>query len=334
MSQGINRRFDYALQENENRENYENVAKLTEYGTNWFPICGVSAVCFPDLSMELVGVHRCKVLEHNLQNGEALVQLLPEVEIPSLLPNHVPRYAKNYPITEQRSLASRLTGYPFDSLRDVTNNLIEQCCYELREMVGESAVNQAKAKGLASFSYYVSQKIFSNRKTEYSLLKEDSANTRIAAALKYCKISIGKCARCNTRIFRNQHIMRLSEQTMTHVNAHGFVHRITLLSEIKNYGRASLPSYEYTWFPDYAWMIIQCIRCHQHIGWEYISMTRAPHRFYGIQREGIRFQNDEEDEEEIDEEDHRNNQEQIEESDDHVDEEENVDSDSGQSLDE
>lgn len=43
----VTHRFDYALQDNENRENYENEARLTDYGTNWFPICGVSAVCFP-----------------------------------------------------------------------------------------------------------------------------------------------------------------------------------------------------------------------------------------------------------------------------------------------
>ncbi|PIC34545.1 hypothetical protein B9Z55_014162 [Caenorhabditis nigoni] len=342
-------RFDYTLQDNENRENYKNEAKLVDYGTNWFPICGVSAVCFPEqqlpmkfnedeqelydrlvasarangfvvlfpsdirecdtlpyvatlskvvqanpqtLSMELMGVHRCKVLSYNLENGEAFVQLLPEVEIPALLSKHLPKYSRRYSMYEKRSLATRITGYPFDSLRDISRNQAEQCCLELNGMIGEEVLQQALNRGLTYFSYFISQQIFSNRETEYSLLKEDSANTRIAAALKYCKVSIGKCRRCFAPIFLNENIMRLPEQTMTHVNAHGFVHKITLLSSITNYVRASAPSYEFTWFPDYAWIIIQCVGCHQHLGWEYMSMTREPQRFFGIQREGVQFEND------------------------------------------
>lgn len=349
----LEQNFDYALQENENRQNYDTNANLVDYGTNWFPMCGVGAVCFPEqelpmkfnedeqelydrivasarangfvvvfpsdidecieppyiatltrvvqanpqtLSMRLMGVRRCKVLSYNLEEGEALIQLLPEVEEPSLLSKHVSKYANSYSIYEQQALATRTTGYPFDVLRNITENHVEQCCDELKDMLGEETVRQARSRGLSYFSYFISQKIYSNRKTEYSLLKEDSANTRIAAALKYCKVSIGKCSRCSLPIFHNENIMRLPEQTMTHVNAHGFVHKITLLSEIQNHVRASPPSYQFTWFPDYAWIIIQCERCAQHLGWEYISMTRDPPRFYGIQREGIRFQNDEEDE--------------------------------------
>lgn len=357
--QGIRRdaahRFDYALRFNEDRENYENQARLVDYGTNWFPICGVGAVCFPEqqlpmkfnddereiydrlvesarangfvvlfplnieecnalpyiatlskviqsnphtLSMELMGVNRCKVISYNLERGEAQIQLLPEIEVPSILSQYVPRCVKNSSIHEQRELAYRITGYPFHILRDITLNHVEECCRELDGMIGTDAVMAAKNRGLVYFSYFVAQQIFSNRKTEYSLLKESSANSRIAAALKYCKVSIGKCSNCNTPIFRNEHIMRLPEQTMTHVNAHGFVHKITLLSEVMNYDRASLPSYDFTWFPDYAWIIIQCSNCNQHIGWEYISMVREPPRFFGIQREGIRFRNGEEHENE------------------------------------
>jgi hypothetical protein len=29
------------------------------------------------------------------------------------------------------------------------------------------------------------------------------------------------------------------------------------------------PSLEDTWFPDYAWTIIHCARCHSHVGWKY-----------------------------------------------------------------
>ncbi|CDR32689.1 CULT domain-containing protein [Caenorhabditis elegans] len=244
------------------------------------------------LSMELMGVYRCKVLKYNLGRGEAEVQLLPDVELPSLLPSFIPKYAIHLPAHEKRSIATRINGYPFNAIRDVTESAVNECVGLLSGMLGDDTVRQAKDRGLTYFSYFAAKHIFSNRLTEYSLLKEDSANGRIVAALKYFKVFVGRCSRCRIPIFRNEHIMRLPDQTMTHVNAHGFVHKITLLSEIRNYDRATPPSYEFTWFPEYAWIIIQCSRCHEHLGWEYISMTREPRRFFGIQREGITFQNE------------------------------------------
>uniref|UniRef100_A0A1I7T0L7 CULT domain-containing protein n=1 Tax=Caenorhabditis tropicalis TaxID=1561998 RepID=A0A1I7T0L7_9PELO len=343
--------FDYALENTETRESYQNQAHLQNYGTNWFPICKIGTVCFPEqqipmkfsedeqelydriigsarangfvvlfpmnieecntfpyiatlskvvqsnpqtLSIELIGVHRCRALEHNAEETEALVQLLPEVEVTSKLSSHIPKFARNFPLFEKRELAFKITGYPFNFLRNITEKHVKECCEELESMIGEEAVRTAKSRGLVYFSYFASQNIFSDQNREYSLLKEDSANTRIAAALKYCKMSIAKCSICNVPIFRNDHIMRLPNQTMVHVNAHGYNHKITLVQQISNFRRMGFPSFDFTWFPEYAWIIIQCSRCGQHIGWEYVSRTQNPAQFFGIQREGIRFENDEE----------------------------------------
>ncbi|CAI2350767.1 unnamed protein product [Caenorhabditis sp. 36 PRJEB53466] len=344
--------FDYALEENDNREFFENHARLADYGTNLFPYFDINAVIFPEqelplifphneadkfhriiasargdgfivifperisacqtvpfvatlctldqannqaLSVKMRGVYRCKVLELNLNTGEANVQKLPEVELPPILGKMLPKYANSLSISEKQKMATMTSGYPFYFLRNITDKHVNKCAAELQALVGGGAVHQALSRGLPFFSYFVARNMSSNMEIEYSILKENSANTRIATAAKYCRKLGAVCSECESPVFRSEHILRITDPTMNHVNAHGIVHRITLVSQLENFRVMTRPSFEFTWFPGYAWVILQCAYCGQHLGWEYQSETRNPRIFYGIQREGVKFCRDHED---------------------------------------
>ena len=52
------------------------------------------------------------------------------------------------------------------------------------------------------------------------------------------------------------------------------------------------PSEEYSWFPGYAWVILNCKMCRGHMGWKFIATKKdlKPQRFYGITRYSLDLQ--------------------------------------------
>lgn len=39
----------------------------------------------------------------------------------------------------------------------------------------------------------------------------------------------------------------------------------------------------------YAWTVIECINCNNHIGWQFTSNTLTPKKFYGLAHTGIKI---------------------------------------------
>ena len=57
----------------------------------------------------------------------------------------------------------------------------------------------------------------------------------------------------------------------------------------KNLKLVGTPCLEYSWFPGYAWTIIECVSCFCHIGWKFTAGSKAlkPEQFYGFSRKSI-----------------------------------------------
>ena len=62
----------------------------------------------------------------------------------------------------------------------------------------------------------------------------------------------------------------------TFVNAHGIVHQIMTTRFSQMITMLSEPTEEHSWFPGYAWTIINCAICGNHLGWrfDWASLTK------------------------------------------------------------
>ncbi len=62
------------------------------------------------------------------------------------------------------------------------------------------------------------------------------------------------------------------------VNPHGILFEIGCFSKAYNCNGIGQSTYEFTWFPGYAWKILVCSGCLSHLGWQY----SGPDIFYGL----------------------------------------------------
>jgi hypothetical protein len=65
----------------------------------------------------------------------------------------------------------------------------------------------------------------------------------------------------------------------TFSNPSGIVFHIGCFAVAPGGGEASEPTTYHSWFPGYAWQIVVCRACHEHLGWLFRSRDS---RFYGL----------------------------------------------------
>ena len=73
------------------------------------------------------------------------------------------------------------------------------------------------------------------------------------------------------------------------VNPGGHLHETITLYRARNLRLVGTPSTEYSWFPGYAWTILECGTCHNHIGWKFTAAKTnlKPEKFYGFSGKSI-----------------------------------------------
>lgn len=74
------------------------------------------------------------------------------------------------------------------------------------------------------------------------------------------------------------------------VNAHGVIHDTLTVVDVKNVRLFGHKCSEYSWFPNYSWIIINCSSCDHHMGWKFVANNRnlTPQHFYGISRRNVK----------------------------------------------
>ena len=88
------------------------------------------------------------------------------------------------------------------------------------------------------------------------------------------------CAHCLQGITDNMHAIEVNAQHFhTFANPAGVVYNIRLFAEANC--QAEGPYFgDYSWFTGYAWRVVLCPQCMQHLGWSFQQGNQAD--FYGL----------------------------------------------------
>jgi cereblon len=97
------------------------------------------------------------------------------------------------------------------------------------------------------------------------------------------------CAVCKTKISEKKYLTSIQGDSpyRTFTNPHGFEFKILTVLYCEMILDLSGEYNDFTWFSGYAWAIIGCSSCREHIGWRYVSTEKEPHAFYGLIRDKL-----------------------------------------------
>lgn len=97
------------------------------------------------------------------------------------------------------------------------------------------------------------------------------------------------CSLCKNLITSSENIFEVSGMGSRHhfVNSFGFDFNLITFIYCENVIGVSEAIAENTWFPPYAWVVLNCVICGDHLGWLYQNEDRDPKRFYGLIQEKL-----------------------------------------------
>lgn len=98
------------------------------------------------------------------------------------------------------------------------------------------------------------------------------------------------CFLCKVKITEKKYLVSISGDTPYHTltNPYGFSYNIMTVSYCEMVRESSGPVTEHSWFKGYAWSILTCAGCSEHLGWRFTSVKDSqPGSFYGLIRDKL-----------------------------------------------
>ncbi|XP_076254552.1 E3 ubiquitin ligase component cereblon isoform X2 [Rhynchophorus ferrugineus] len=140
-------------------------------------------------------------------------------------------------------------------------------------------------------SYWFVQNYQLSHNERLKILGLKSTLERLKLECMYLKLGRTMCCdNCNALITDPSKVFVMSKDgtQSNYVNPGGHVYEtVTVLSAI-NFQLVGDPSRQFSWFPGYAWTIIQCIYCNKHLGWKFTSNNLSPKEFFGLAKSGFK----------------------------------------------
>ncbi|KAJ8963546.1 hypothetical protein NQ314_005551 [Rhamnusium bicolor] len=98
------------------------------------------------------------------------------------------------------------------------------------------------------------------------------------------------CDSCGTEITDPSKVFAMSKDGIqsNYVNPGGHVYETVTVMTAQNFELIGNPSKQFSWFPGYAWTIMQCKTCNNHLGWRFTSTMLRPSCFYGLAKSGFK----------------------------------------------
>ncbi|CAH1784300.1 unnamed protein product, partial [Owenia fusiformis] len=142
------------------------------------------------------------------------------------------------------------------------------------------------------FSFWVAGNAPLDDGMKLQLLTIDSTIQRLRCELSIMqRCTILCCKDCGRQITNKKEVfsMTLQGPMAAYVNPGGHVHETLTVYKAQNLSMVGGPSTEHSWFPGYAWTIVQCAHCHTHMGWKFTATKKKlkPDKFWGITRSAL-----------------------------------------------
>ncbi|XP_033122255.1 protein cereblon-like isoform X2 [Anneissia japonica] len=263
------------------------------------------------MKIKAMGRQRFKIMDITRQadgNMVGKVQILPDKDIVD--PLHGARFNSYYqkralsPVEESMNilnpkrrrnklLEAHLTWWPpwvyqmYDP--EYLMALIKE---ELRSWYEGSIKLNTIPQNPSDFSFWVASIIPIDDSQRLSLLKVNSSVQRMRCELDLLKkCTVLCCKGCGLQIANKNDVfcMSLDGPMAAYVNPGGYIHETLTLYRAQNLNLIGRPSTENSWFPGYAWTIIQCRHCSGHMGWKFKATKRKlrPEKFWGLTRSAL-----------------------------------------------
>uniref|UniRef100_A0A1I8GM55 Protein cereblon n=1 Tax=Macrostomum lignano TaxID=282301 RepID=A0A1I8GM55_9PLAT len=112
-----------------------------------------------------------------------------------------------------------------------------------------------------------------------------------AASVLLRRCTTLRCVRCLNRVADKSAIFCLAAggSTGAYVNPGGHVHEMMTVAAATGVRPVGRPCTEHSWFPGYAWQILECAQCSRHMGWRFSAQSSdtRPAAFYGLCRSSV-----------------------------------------------
>ncbi|CAN7998462.1 unnamed protein product [Ixodes hexagonus] len=188
---------------------------------------------------------------------------------------------------------AHLTRWPSWVYRQYDSNiLVRKIETELSEWTDNFAtLNLPRDPG--RFSYWVAGSLLLDDQVRLEMLSYDSPVQRLRSELAILReCGVLTCKECGSKMAERGDVFSMSQQGPqgAYVNPHGYIHEMITVRKASGVYLNGRPSSQYSWFPGYAWTILQCRGCHGHVGWKFSSVQRnlVPRKFWGLCRAAIK----------------------------------------------
>ena len=241
------------------------------------------------------------VKDFNNEQGEYQpnVRILPEINMHDFFR---PIVQSEYRLS--RKSRTLITPLPANSLNQYDNNVLMERLKSVLMRIFEYRIKNDEFSypvDAIAFSYFVLMTIPFPDAIKTHLLKIDCVNLRLWLEMSLLNENFKFiCGTCRQNLCDRNSFLVMSKlgTSGTFVNSNGFVHELYTFSKVENARRVSSYSEDFSWFPNYGWIIIKsviiinainkflskkfsfflifksCRRCRTHLGWEF--ETRKP----------------------------------------------------------
>lgn len=255
------------------------------------------------MKMRVVGRQRFRVISAEVHNGILIgkLRILPDVEVPDFMHDIDPFYG-----CKKTSKGAHLKVYQKALLACIhvpsfvpafydTKLVVSKVVQELKQWYDVEQL-QEMSHNATAFSFWVASNLPISNQSKLFLLSLNCGLQRLRYELSLMQQCTSFfCRECHARLGHKKHVFSMSYMGPlgVYVNPYGSLHELFTLNRldapscVNTIGRAHT---EFSWFPGYSWTIMQCSRCHSHVGWKFKiekDFHFEPKEFYGVTRSSI-----------------------------------------------
>ncbi|UXI23352.1 eukaryotic translation initiation factor 6 [Sarcoptes scabiei] len=248
------------------------------------------------LSVVVEGRQRFQIVDDNpgpIGYRESLVRILPEVDLHD--------YYKPLINIEKRIRRKHvwyLNSVPKFATDQYDNRFLMENLKSILSQIFQSRIKNGEFSfplDAMSFSYFVAMSIPFPDAIKIRLLQMDCVNFRLR--LEYLLLNMNFkfiCSTCTASICDRSSLLVMSKlgSSGVFVNSHGIIHELYTVSKVSNIERYSEYDENFSWFPNYGWIIFNCRLCKTHLGWEFKTKNPdlSPQTFFALTKNAIHLE--------------------------------------------